>query len=121
MKMSDLPKLDTSKEYDICGQKVRLDSIEIDGDTAKLMEGADKLPLTETLVLMKSVLKKMLLVSYPDATNEELAPYFKVNALFALMEAFYDVNGMTDKKNLSNAEKIKNAIASRQQLRQTQK
>ena len=61
----------------------------------------------------RKLVKKMVKESIPDATESELKDCMRLNNLLPLMDAFYDVNGMKDKKDMSNLEKIKSAAKTR--------
>ena len=78
------------------------------------MEGKE-LGKGEQTKLMVKLVRKMLKQAIPDATESELSEAVRLDSLFPLMNAFYDVNGMTDKKNISDANKIKSVIESRKE------
>lgn len=111
--MSILAQITTKKRFNINGLELDLGSIELDQDTVALMDIKEDTPNDVKLDLIKKAVKKMVKDSVPDATEEELNEMVKLKNLIPLIDAFYEVNGMMDEKNLSNAQKIKNAISKR--------
>ena len=113
--MSILSGITAGKVYNINGVDLELKSVHVDKDVESLLEGKKDVPIGEQIELMKTMVKKMLKDSIPDATEQELEDSTRLRTLLPLIDAFYDVCGMTDEKNLSNAEKIKSAIEQRRE------
>ncbi len=117
--MSELSKLDTSKEYDINGTKLKLVSLEMDENIAKYMEMDEKSSSSDMMKSMKEIVKLTLKESYPDITLEEEKSCMKMKNLMPLLEAVTDVNGLSKgNKKDARLEKIKNAIKARQSTQQ---
>lgn len=114
--MSILGQITEAKKYKINGVDVLIKSPHVDEDIEKLLDGKkDDLPIKERMEMMKGLVKNMLKESIPDATEEELNDALRMKTLLPLMDIFYDVTGMLDEKNTSNAEKIKSAIEQRRE------
>ena len=118
--MSKLSQLHKSKKYDINGVEFEFRSVEIDGESTKMLEDPD-VQIDKKLPTIKNLLKKMLKESVPDATEKELQDCMRMQTLLPLVNAFYDVNGLTDQENISNADKIKNALQKHKDNRKSKK
>ena len=115
--MSKLEKLGEGKIYTINGVEIELKSITLDSDASKLLEGKQDMKPEEQFELVSKLVKKMLVESVHDATEEEISNCMRLNNFIPLIDAFYDVNGLTDEQNISSAEKVKRAIEARQAAR----
>ena len=118
--MSKLSQLHKKKKYTINGVDFEFGSIEIDGESTSLLEDPD-VKIDKKLPTIKLLIKKMVKESVPDATKEELDNCMRMSSLLPLVNAFYDVNGLTDEDNISNAEKVKNALQRHKEYRTPKK
>ena len=117
MNVSKLAKLGEGKIYTINGVELELKSITLDSDASKLLEGKKDMLPEEQFELVSKLVKKMIIESVPDASDEEIGNCMRLNNFIPLIDAFYDVNGLTDEQNISSAEKIKRVIESKQAAR----
>lgn len=111
--MSILSSMGEGKKFKLPdGKEIELKSVHVDEDSAKLIEGGKNIPVIEQMEMQKKLIKKMMKEAVPDATEEELNDCVRMKNLMALMEVFYEVNGMNrDKK--SGAGNIQNVLERR--------
>jgi len=109
--MSILGNVSTIKEYDFNGVKIKIGSIELDEDTAKLMQSGENSSLFDNIEGIKRLVKKTIGEYIPDATEEEINQSMKLKNLMRWTEIIFDVNGLTDSESQTNVDKIKQRIA----------
>lgn len=111
--MSRLSQLRKTKKYTINGVELELRAISINEDTSDIFSITEDTAPEKSLMLMSKAVKLMLEESVPDATEEELKDAMRMDNLMPLIEAFQDINGMTNKDNKTTAQKMKDAIEAR--------
>lgn len=116
--MSKLAGFKKAKKYTINGVELELKPVHLDDESAMILEG-DKLAPEKQMRILKKLVRQMLKEAVPDASDDELEECMRLGNLVKFMDAFYDVNGMNDVKHQSQANKLKDAIEQRKQLRGT--
>jgi len=114
--MSKLAGISEGKKYIVNGVELTLKSLPIDGDVAKILEQGKNVSETDSRALLIKLIKKTLKEAVPDATEEELNDCMRLGNYAKLVNIFYELNGLLDKENISNTQKIKDAIQQRQAL-----
>ena len=115
--MSILAGVGKGKEIELDGVKIFVNSIEIDEESAKMMELNESTPISESFKVIKQMVKKMLKEAVPDATEEELNKCLRLKNLVPLTEVFYEVNGLTNIKETSPKEKLSQFIKAKEDAR----
>ncbi|KKK47649.1 hypothetical protein LCGC14_3153070 [marine sediment metagenome] len=113
--MSIISQMTAGKKYNINGTVLEFKSLHVDKDVESMMGEGKEVPVSEQIPIMKRLVKRMLKDAVPDVTDEELEDAMRIRTLLPLMNAFYDICGLTDEKNISNLEKVKSAIEQRRE------
>ena len=114
--MSKLAGVGKGEIVDIDGVKIEFKSLELDEESAKMMEMKKDIPIIDSLNIMKTMIKKTIKDAVPDVTDKELRDCTRMKYLLDLIDPFYRVNGLEDlkNKNKNQSEKLKEFIKAKQ-------